>query len=464
MAKLWQKGYELNDVVERFSVGNDYLLDRRLVAADAISSIAHARMLASIDLLNKDDANRIVAELRVIAAEAVGTGVTIERGQEDSHTWIEERLVERLGEAGKRIHTGRSRNDQVAASTRLFAREGALLVRRQLLNVAGTLVEIAETHRVTVMPGRTHLQAAMPSTFGLWASCFAELLLDADAQLEVALQLVNRSPLGAAASYGVPLPLNRELVADLLGFDGVHHNVLAAVSSRGQIEAALLGALEAIAVTLSRFATDLILFSLPEFAYVRLPDELTTGSSIMPQKKNPDGLELLRGKATTMSALGDRARGICRSLPSSYNRDVQESKEPLLAGIDLAVEMLAVTQVTLDGLQIDAEKMRDACPPELFATDVAIERVAAGESFRDAYVEVAQMVANGEIEVPLPGEIDAMIRRRTSTGTPGNLDLDTTRADLRRRAGEADALGNRISAAVTALAGNPIDLYPGMPD
>ena len=327
MAKLWDKGYSLDALIERFTVGTDYILDRRLVAADAVASIAHARMLDAVGLLREGDLPALERELREIARVSP---VTIRRDQEDGHTWIEERLVERLGEAGKRVHTGRSRNDQVLASTRLFAREGILAIERSLASAIDALHRLATDHERTPMPGRTHMQPAMPSTVGLWAASYAEALLDAESMLTTAYDLLNRSPLGAAASYGVPLPLDRELVARLLGFAEVHHNVLWAVSSRGQTELALLEALDAIGLVLGRLASDLIVFTLPEFGYFTLPAELCSGSSIMPQKRNPDGLELLRGKAGTLSADADRVRNVVRSLPSAYNRDVQETKEPLL--------------------------------------------------------------------------------------------------------------------------------------
>ncbi|MFW5688343.1 MAG: argininosuccinate lyase [Spirochaetota bacterium] len=460
MAKLWDKGYSLNELVERFTVGNDYLLDRRLVAADAVASIAHARMLAHVGILPDDDVAALERELRTIATEAVETGCTIRRDQEDGHTYIEERLVERLGEPGKRIHTGRSRNDQVVASTRLFAREGVLVVRSGLADAVDALLGLAREHERTPMAGRTHMQPAMPSTVGLWAASYAEALLDADAMIAGAYRLLNRSPLGAAASYGVPLPLDRERVAELLGFAGVQHNVLWAVTSRGQLEVALLDALDHAGIALSRFATDLILYSLPEFGYFSLPPELCTGSSIMPQKRNPDGLELLRGKSGVLSSHADRLRAIVRSLPSSYNRDVQEAKEPLLAGIDLAVDMLAVAALSARNLKVHPERLRAGFTGELFATDAAIDRVNAGQSFRDAYRAVAAEL--GSIEAS-DYDVDEVIARRSATGAPGNLDLPYVEDALARVRDEVSVERERVVAAVARLAGAPLPLYPGAP-
>lgn len=460
MAKLWDKGYSLDELIERFTVGDDYLLDRRLLASDAAASIAHARMLGTIGLLSQDDLAQLESELRRIAVEAVQVGCVIERAQEDGHTWIEDRLVATLGEAGKRIHTGRSRNDQVLASTRLFAREGVLLVRERIGEAAKALCDLAESHEHTPMAGRTHLQPAMPSTVGLWAASYAEGLLDADALLCAAYELLNRSPLGAAASYGVPIPLDRELVARLLGFASVHHNVLDVVSSRGRVELAVLDALDHAGLVLSRFATDLILFSLPEFGYFSLPPELCSGSSIMPQKRNPDGLELMRGKSATLSSYADRVRNVVRNLPSAYNRDVQETKEPLIRGIDLAADLLAVGTLTARKLEVHPDKLSAGISPELFATDAALGLVVSGTSFRDAYRAVAAGL--GDLGRTSWNADDA-IARRTSTGSPGNLDLPWVNATVAGRLAEVHEQRATIGTAIAELLGGPLPLYPGSP-
>ena len=460
MAKLWDKGYALDELIERFTVGEDYLLDRRLVAADAVASIAHARMLGSIGLLSASDLEGLERELGRVARVSVADGSSISRGQEDSHTFIEGLLVARLGEAGKRIHTGRSRNDQVLASTRLFAREGALAVRDGLADAVEALCSLATAEEHTPMAGRTHLQPAMPSTFGLWAASYAEALLDADALLSAAYELINRSPLGAAASYGVPLPLDRELVAELLGFASVQHNVLEVVSSRGRVELALLDALDQIGIILSRFATDLILFTLPEFGYVSLPAELCSGSSIMPQKRNPDGLELIRGKSSTLSSYSDLVRNVVRNLPSAYNRDVQETKAPLIRGIDLAIDMLAVATLTAGRLEVHPDRLAAGLTPEVFATDAALERVVAGESFRDAYRAVAAALESIESGAFDPA---AAIAKRTSTGSPGNLGLEWVRERLAAVRDDGTRKRRAALGAVERLVGERLPLYPGAP-
>jgi argininosuccinate lyase len=456
MAKIWEKGYELDSVIERFTVGRDYLLDRRLIAADAVASIAHARMLATINILSHDEADALAGELALIAAEGEAGAFAIARADEDGHTAIEARLTEKLGELGKKIHTGRSRNDQVIASTRLYARDAILSLRGAIYEVAGTLLDFAERESATPMPGRTHLQPAMPSSVGLWAASYAELLLDDDLLLGTAYTLLNRSPLGAAAGYGVPLPLDRELVAELLGFSSVHHNVIAVNNSRGKAEAVLIDALDQIGLSLGRFAEDLILFSMPEFAYFTLPEELCTGSSIMPQKRNPDGMELVRGKAGVLSALSAWTKNAVRGLPSGYNRDVQETKEPMMRAVDLALEMLAVVSRTAGSVTANHDKLSQSFTPELLATDEVFKRVQAGMTFRDAYREVAADLGAVSAEGVDPAQV---LARRTSTGTPGNLDLQTVRTEMEARRSAVDSEQARVAAAVTALVGKPVVLF-----
>ncbi|TVQ27423.1 MAG: argininosuccinate lyase [Spirochaetaceae bacterium] len=464
MAKIWDKGYSLDALVERFTVGDDYLLDRRLVASDAVASIAHAEMLAAVGLLADAERDDLVRELRAIACAATDTGVEVRRDQEDSHTAIEELLTDRLGDTGKRIHTGRSRNDQVAASTRLFAREGTLAVAAALADTVAALGDLARAHAATPMAGRTHMQPAMPSTVGLWAASYAEALCDEFAALRVHYGLLNRSPLGAAAGYGVPLDLDRELVARLAGFDSVHHNVIAAVTSRGHIEYGLLGVFDRVGLVLGRLATDLILFSLPEFGWFRLPDELCSGSSIMPQKKNPDGLELMRAKASVLSSYADRVRDIVRNLPSGYNRDVQETKAPLVAATDLMVQMLRVMTLSVSSLSVNESRLRELVTEEVLATDRAIEHVERGTPFRDAYRIAAAELATIDPHAPVDSDrIDAAIARRTSTGAPGNPGIDRVFAAVGEMRCWIDERQQSIDAAVSSLVGRRLPLYPGSP-
>lgn len=453
MAKLWEKGYELESLIEAFTVGNDYLLDRELICADVFGSMAHARMLHSIGLLTSDEEAALHDELRAIADDAKAGTFAIEQADEDVHTAIERRLTERLGEAGKKIHTGRSRNDQVATALRVFTRERLLAVQGALLQLVQTLTDLAEREQSTPMAGRTHLQPAMLSTVGLWAASHAEALADDYGLISAAVRLNDRSPLGAAASYGVPLPLDREMVAAALGFSSVHHNVLAAVNARGKLEAVVLDALDHLGISLSRFAQDVIIFSLPEFGYLKMPKELCSGSSIMPQKRNPDAMELMRGKSATMSSYSFRAKQVMRSLPSGYNRDVQETKEPLLAGLSLSQQMIAVTEMTAARMEVDRNRCRAGIADEVFATDDALARVASGESFRDAYRAVAADVAAG-VAGPSGRDIEAALAQRSSTGAPGALDLEYLRRWITDERERLQKRGATVSDALRMLAGS----------
>ena len=448
MAKLWQKNITLDVLIENYTVGRDDQLDQQLLPADALASMAQARQLAKISLIDTQEADALVAELQRIILDWKAGTFRVLRSDEDCHTAIENRLTERLGDAGKKIHTGRSRNDQVLTALRVYGRSRLELVRGGVLGLVGDLADFAQRHQNVPMPGRTHLQTGMPSSVGLWAAAWAEELLDTLVLADAAYRLIDRSPLGFAASYGVPLPLDREYSAKLMGFSSVHHNVLAASHSRGKGEAAVLDVLDQIGLTLSRMAQDLILFSLPEFGYFRLPAELCTGSSIMPQKKNPDALELTRAKSATLSAWAAQVKNILRSQPSGYNRDLQETKEPYFRGLDLAAEMVAIMTLTIRRLEVVPEALEKAFTPDIFATDAAYELVRGGMTFRDAYRQV------GENLDALEGrDAQKTIGDRTHTGAAGNLGLAALRAELESRRQVCVADRARIEAAFTALAG-----------
>jgi argininosuccinate lyase len=454
MAKLWEKTYTLDALVEAFTVGEDYLLDARLVNADCVASMAHARMLEGIGILTPAESAGLVKELaRIIELNGKGQFV-VKRSDEDVHTAIENHLVASVGDAGKKIHTGRSRNDQVLAAIRLWSRGFLFSFHEAGLGLAGQLLQFAETHERTPMPGRTHLQTAMPSSVGLWAAAWAEELLDDLSLARHAFTLLDCCPLGSAASYGVPLDLDREKVADLLGFSRVQNNVLYANNSRGKLEAMALEAVEHTALTLSRMAQDLILFSLPEFGYFTLPPELCSGSSIMPQKRNPDGLELIRGKAATIS--GDLAamKGVLRSLPSGYNRDLQETKGSYFRGCEDGLGCVRIMDLTVRKLTVNADALRRAFTPEIFATDRALELVSKGMAFRDAYREVG-----GSLEGMSASDAGQALARRKSTGTPGNLRLDVPRAaaSLEREWLDKEQSGKR--ARIKRLAGTDAALF-----
>lgn len=458
MTKLWQKDDTTIDaLIDRFTVGTDYQLDQVLVPSDAIGSMAQARQLSLIGLTTAAESDALVGELRQIVIDwAAGTFV-VQRRDEDCHTAIENRLTEKLGSVGEKIHTGRSRNDQVLTALRLYGRSRLQMVRTAVLDLADNFATFAEAHRTIPMPGRTHLQAGMPSSVGLWAAAWAEELCDHLVLAEAAYRLIDRSPLGFAASYGVPLALDREFTASAMGFASVHRNVLAASNSRGKSEAVVLDVLDQIGLTLSRMAQDLILYSLSEFGYFTLPKQLCTGSSIMPQKENPDALELTRARCSTLSAWATQVKNILRNMPSGYNRDLQETKEPYLRGLDLTVDMLAIMGLTIRELGVNPSALEKAFTPEIFATDAAYELVMKGHSFRDAYRQVGRSLKDLKGRDPL-----STIANRTHTGAAGNLKLEALRAEIEtwRQACLADR--NRIEGALSSLAGADVFAASGL--
>jgi argininosuccinate lyase len=448
LSKLWEKGYALDKLIEEFTVGDDPLLDRRLVAADCLASMAHAKMLVRIDILTSGEYEALHGELSAIIRMNRDGKFPIRREDEDCHTAIENHLVRSAGEAGKKIHTGRSRNDQVIAALRLYTRSFLLAFQSAVLDLVQVLLAFAGKHRDLPMPGRTHLQVAMPSSVGLWAGAWLEELLDDLLLLDAAYALNNSCPLGSAASYGVPLPLDREMVAESLGFDRVQNNVLYVNNSRGKLESIVLDGLEQVALTLSKLAQDLILFSLPEFGYFHLPEELFAGSSIMPQKKNPCMLELVRAKAATVNSCSAQVKSIIRALPSGYNRDFQETKAPFLRGLDVTLISVRVMRAVIEKLQPDAERLREAFTPDIYATDKALELVARGVPFREAYRSVGS-----ELDELTAGDPDQAVRSRSYTGTSGNLGLELAAKQLQQRRGELQSRKRAIAAKLLALAG-----------
>lgn len=425
---------EVDTDVLAYTAGEDHVLDLALVEADCLGTAAHVTMLSRVPvrpgLLTRKDAGRIIAALRDLAAEAAAGRFAITLADQDVHLAVERRLTRKLGDLGKRVHMCRSRNDQVAVDLRLYAKTRLLEVAAAAAALVRTLVAFAETHAKVPMVGRTHMQPAMPSSVGLWASAWAEGLLDDLTLLMAVYELNDQCPLGSAASYGVPVPIDRQLTSDLLGFSKPVHNVLHANQARGKLESAILSALGQIMLTLSRLAQDLILFSMPEFGYFRLPAAFTTGSSIMPQKRNPDVLELLRAKAAKVQAHAHLVAEIVRASPSGYNRDLQETKEPFLSGFDLTLSSLRILPPLLAGVEVDEGKMRQAFGPEVFATDRALELVTDGLPFREAYRQVKANLNRLTGKNP-----DAAVAAKRHLGAPMGLDL----AALRMRADEADA-------------------------
>ncbi len=454
MAKLWEKNDPVNKLIERFTVGSDYVLDRRLIVSDCCASLAHAVMLQSIGIITEDELSALRRALLDIIEEAQAGRFTVEPEDEDCHTAIENALSTRCGAAGGKIHTGRSRNDQVLAALRVFARDFLFSAMKDNLGLAAALTGRALEHEFTPMPGRTHLQLAMPSTVGLWLASFAEELIDSHRLLLGAFEYIDRCPLGAAASYGVPLPLDRELTARLLGFSGVQNNVLYTVGSRGKGELLILEALDFICLCLSKLASDLMIFSLPEFGYFSLPAELCTGSSIMPQKKNPDVLELIRARSAEVSATAAAVKNILRSLPSGYQRDFQQTKGQFFSGIDTAVDCIRVMRLTIENIGVNEEKLRAAFTPEIFATDAVYDLVSGGKEFREAYKSIG-----GGLESVKPRDIDAAIKKRVSTGAPGNPGIGRLKENIVSLAAEVTEKEAVIKAAVGSLTGKQLRFY-----
>jgi len=433
MAKLWDKGYVIEPEIERFTVGEDHLLDRDLVRADCLGSAAHATMLAAIGILTPAERDRLLAGLRAILADFAAGKFAISAQQEDVHTAVEERLTQVLGDLGKKLHTGRSRNDQVLLDLRLWGKERLQDLAERAIGLAGALAALARAHEFVPMPGRTHMQIAMPSSVGLWAGAWAESVLDDLVLVRAAHELCDQSPLGSGAAYGSALPLDRRMVADLLGFARVQNNVLYCANSRGKVELATLGACTQVMVDLSRMATDLILGASPEFGYFRISKELCTGSSMMPQKRNPCALELVRAKAAAVIGHEQTVAGILRALPSGYNRDFQETKGPVMRGLETTGASLAVMHLSIERLEVVEANLRRGFVPEIYATDRALELVQEGKPFRDAYREVAANLGALAARDPVEN-----LKSKTLQGGPGNLGLD--------------ALDERIAADATWLA------------
>jgi len=451
VAKLWQKDYTLDEIIEDFTVGIDYELDLSLIASDCLASMAQARQLKKLSLLSEAETACLMKSLgEAFQLAELGT-FPISKSDEDCHTALENFLTERCGEAGKKIHTGRSRNDQVITALRVYGRKRLMEIEASIYKTARVFLAFAQTYAGVPMPGRTHMQIAMPSSVGLWSGAWAEELLDLAPLVVMARELLDQGSLGSAASYGGPLPLDRQLTSELLGFSRAQNNVLAVNNSRGRYESIALDALDQIGMTLSKWAQDLILMSLPELGYFRLPKKLCSGSSIMPQKKNPDGLELLRAKSGVLSGYAQTVKNIVRSLPSGYNRDLQDTKEPFFRGLSLSLTSLAVARVTMEGLEVDIPALNAGFTPEIFATDLAFEKVQAGMAFRDAYREVGLHLEELKARSP-----EASLASRTHLGGTGNLGLDLAQLRLQDAEKKLFSRMAEIHSALSTLAGFPL--------
>ncbi len=420
MSKLWQKGYELDTLIERFTVGNDVTLDKELISFDCYASIAHAAMLVKLGILSPHEWKLLVTELRKYAQSPSSLSLALQ--DEDVHTALENALCVAVGQAGKKIHAARSRNDQVLVDLRLFAREKLLSLMQNLITCLAIIHDFAQKHADTPLVGRTHFQKAMPSSVGLWMGALTESLLDDFELLKGAYMIINQCPLGSAASYGTALAVDRQMVSDLLGFDKVQNNVLYANNSRGKFESIMLHALVQIMTDLSKYATDIILFSTPEFGYFSLPESLCSGSSLMPQKRNPCMLELIRAKTSTVLSCLTQVLDIIKALPSGYNRDFQETKSPFMIGITITHDSLEVFARVINQMKVHPEACAQAFTPEVFATDAALQLLKQGVPFREAYKKIAQDLISGTFNES--SDLAALLTTRTHMGAPGNLGLE----------------------------------------
>jgi argininosuccinate lyase len=389
MTRLWDKGAPLDEGVLRYSAGEDYALDERLIAYDVRASLAHAEMLHAAKLLPAADLDKIREALSALAAAHARGEWHVELADEDGQTALERRLTERIGEAGARIHLGRSRNDQVLAAIRLYLRDAIGSLRESAGAVADALEQLAQREASTSLPGYTHMQQAMPSSVALWAGGYAAEIRDDVAALEAVLRRVDKNPLGSAAGYGTPgLPIDRAATAAALGFQSVQQPVTAVQLSRGKAEAQLLCEITLLMTDLGRFAADVLLFATREFNFVSLPDAFTTGSSIMPQKRNPDVFELIRGRTATAQACLAEVLGVCAKLPSGYQRDLQLIKFPLFRSIDLALATLAILPPAIAALRFNREAIR--LEPDIHTAEEANRLVLSqGIPFREAYRIIA---------------------------------------------------------------------------
>ncbi|MBX7202032.1 MAG: argininosuccinate lyase [Bacteroidia bacterium] len=420
--KLWQKNQEGTSsetarIIEQFTVGRDREFDILLAKHDVIGSVAHAQMLHHIGLLSADEWQQIDRELKQIEQEIANGKFSIEPGVEDVHSQIELMLTRRIGEAGKKIHSGRSRNDQVLLDIKLFLRSEMLVIAKQVNELFNLLLKLADEHKQKLLPGYTHFQLAMPSSFGLWFSAYAESLSDDLEWLLAAYRICNKNPLGSGAGYGSSFPLDRELTTRLLGFEALNYNVVYAQMTRGKTEKSLAQALAAIAASLAKLAADVCLYMNQQFGFISFPDELTTGSSIMPHKKNPDVFELIRAKCNRIQALPNEFTILLANLPSGYHRDLQLTKEMLFPALGDMQACIQMTGFMLEHIQVEANILDDERYVQLFSVERVNELVLNGVPFRDAYKIVAEEVQSRKLQKP-------PVLHHTHAGSIGNLCLE----------------------------------------
>ncbi len=440
--KLWQKDKTVETSVEIFTVGKDRELDEQLAAFDVLGSLAHTRMLASIGLLRREELNGIQKELKTIYREIQAGKFRIQEDVEDVHSQVELLLTQRIGEAGKKIHSGRSRNDQVLVDLKLFFRSKIEDLVKDTETLFHQLIQLSEKHKDKLLPGYTHLQIAMPSSFGLWFGAYAESLADDLEVMLAAWKVCNKNPLGSAAGYGSSFPLNRTLTTELLGFETLNYNVVYAQMGRGKTERILAQAMSSIAATLSKMAMDVCLFINQNFGFIRFPDELTTGSSIMPHKKNPDVFELIRSRCNKIQALPNEIALMTTNLPSGYHRDLQLLKENLFPAFESLNDCLQMTSFMLQHIEIKDDILKDDKYAYLFSVEAVNEEVLKGIPFREAYKKVGMEIEKGKFKAPKN-------IKHTHEGSMGNLCNDNIKIQFQHIIAAFDF--QKVEKALAAL-------------
>lgn len=412
--KLWDKGYSTDDIVEKFTIGSDREFDIYLAKYDVEASIAHAKMLSEIGILTKIEMKGIVSELQNIKKEVIKSNFQIPKNFEDIHSYIEYLLTKKLGETGKKIHTGRSRNDQVLVDIHLYFKDEIKNIIDLTTELFDSLLELSTKHKEKLLPGYTHLQVAMPSSFGLWFAAYAELLIDDIYLFISALKIANQNPLGSAAGYGTSFKLDRELTTKLLNFEEMKYNVVAAQMSRGKLEKTFGFAIASIAGTLSKFAMDVCLYMSQNFSFIGFPDNLTTGSSIMPHKKNPDVFELIRAKCNKLQSIPNEVTLIVNNLTSGYHRDFQILKETFFPSIETIKACLSVTKFMIKHIIIKEIDLNDEKYKYMFSVEAVNKEVEKGTSFREAYLKIGKEIEKGNFKPTLD-------IKHTHCGSIGNL-------------------------------------------
>ena len=434
---LWSKGMQATDLVEDFTVGNDRILDQRLAKFDVLGSKAHIRMLESIGLLTSEELDKLTEGLDTILKEIEQGSFVLEDDVEDIHSQVELLLTRRLGDIGKKIHSGRSRNDQVLVDIKLFLKDEVLKVRDEVLTLFGRLQQLSEKYKEVMLPGYTHGQVAMPSSFGMWFGAYAEALADDMYMLRGAYNVTDQNPLGSAAGYGSSFPLDRQMTTDLLRFSSLDYNSVAAQLSRGKAERAVASAIGAIALTLNKFASDCCMYMCPNYGFIKFPDSLTTGSSIMPHKKNPDVWEIIRGNCNRIMATESQISMLCSNLPHGYHRDFQLLKDILFPSLELMHKCLFMAEYMLEHIIVN-ENILESNPiyDYLFTVEEVNRRTLAGMPFRDAYKSVGIEVNEGRFHYKGSdgnsdkGSLNASSLSHTHIGSLGNLCNERIKAKM----------------------------------